>query len=325
MRVSAYLKNKQPIVYRTFSNALSKGTVTHSYLLMGEEGTPLKETALYLAKSLLCDHPEPLADETCVTCERVDKEEYPDLLLLDGSEKNIKKEEILSLVNDFQKTPMERKGVMIYIVNMVENMSVEAVNSLLKFLEEPTPNTYAFLTTRNESKVLPTIISRCQTLRLHLVPRYEVIEEALSLGVSQNDAEMLAFFYNDGSLIKERSETKAYQNAKAAFDHAIEGLDEGPSFARYTFEKDVTSALGDKPSARFFFDMLSVFFQDLVAKKVGDAVNLTSYDKILGELSQSLPHLEESLIAIMTLRGDIELNVNMSLLLGHLVNTITKE
>ena len=71
--------------------------------------------------------------------------------------------------------------------------------------------------------------------------------------------------------------------------------------------------------------MLSLFFQELAKVKAGDAINLTSYANILDELAVKLPHIEESLLEIMTLKSDIELNVNTALLLSHLVNTITKE
>ena len=325
MKIAGYLKEKQPILYRTFANALKNNTVTHSYLIIGEAGTPLLETATFLAKSLLCDHPNPMADETCITCERVDQGAYPDFLLLDGKEKSIKKEDVVSLVADFQRTPLEQKGIMIYVVNLVENMTVEAINSLLKFLEEPSPNTYAFLTTRNESRILPTILSRCQTLRLRLLPRYQIIEEAISIGVQQDDAELLSYFYNNAELIKKECASIEYSNAKNALGATIEGLNQNPSYARYVIEKEVLPLLNDKPSARYYFDMLSLFFQELSKVKAGDDINLASYVNILNELAIKLPHVEESLLEIMTLKSDIESNVNMALLLSHLVNTITKE
>jgi hypothetical protein len=95
--------------------------------------------------------------------------------------------------------------------------------------------------------------------------------------------------------------------------------------ARYVMEKDVTPLLNDKPSARFYFDMLSLAFQDIVAAKNGQPIKLASYANIIKDLAKKLPHVESSLLAIMTLRSQIELNLNISLLLGHLVNTITKE
>ncbi|MBO4540400.1 MAG: hypothetical protein J5736_00275 [Bacilli bacterium] len=329
MRIKGYVEKKQPILYRTFSGALEKGVVTHSYLLLGEAGIPLKEIAVYLAKSLLCDHPNPLADEECICCQRIENEEYPDLVILDGSENAIKKEEVLNLVNGFQKTPLEKKGIMIYIVNMVENMGVEAVNSLLKFLEEPTPNTYAILTSQNESKVLPTIISRCQSIRLRLSPIYEVIQEAVALGVSQQDAEILANFYNDADLVKEQSQNSAYQGAKKSADAFLDALNSGFDYGRYIMEKAIAPVLGarevGKSSARFFFDILILFFQDICRKNAGDEIKLSAYATIIGALAEKLPHAEQTLLAIMNTRGDIERNVNMGLLLAHVAHIITKE
>ncbi len=58
MRFGDYLEKKQPLVYRTFANAIENKRLAHAYLLCGESGTPLLETAKYMAKSLICDHPK---------------------------------------------------------------------------------------------------------------------------------------------------------------------------------------------------------------------------------------------------------------------------
>ena len=325
MSLGTYLKNKQPLVSKSFSYALTHDQLAHAYLITGEAGTPLKETALYLAKSIICDNPNPLACEECITCQRIERAEYPDFVFLNGEEDSIKKEEVRDTVNLFQTTPLERKGVMIYVIHLVENMTPEAVNSLLKFLEEPNTSTYAILTTQNEDRVLPTIVSRCEKLRLILTPRGEVLEEALSLGVAKEDAEILSHFHNDGSLIQAAAADENYQKLKIALVDAVEALTRSTNFARYIFEKDVTALLTSKPAARFFFDMLTLFFRDIVAKKAGNPIALTSYDKIIAEAAKKLPHAESSLLSVMTLRGEIELNIKIGLLLTHLVNVLTKE
>ena len=166
MQVGKYLQNKQPIIYRTFVRALEQGHLSHAYLISGNPGTPLLDVAKYLAKSILCDDPDPLACNNCITCLRIDDNNYPDFIVLNGEESSIKKKQITGIESQFEKTAFEAKGKMIYIIHLVENMSVEAVNSILKFLEEPESEIYAFLTTNNENNVLPTIISRCQLLRL---------------------------------------------------------------------------------------------------------------------------------------------------------------
>ena len=162
MQIEKYLKNHQPIIYQTFTNSLKNNSLSHAYLLVGNPGTPLLETATFLAKSILCDEPSPLACSNCITCLRIESENYPDVIILDGSKATIKKEDVLNIESRFEKTAFETKGIMIYVVHLVENMTLEAVNSILKFLEEPEGEVYAFLTTNNLNNVLPTIISRCQ-------------------------------------------------------------------------------------------------------------------------------------------------------------------
>ncbi len=325
MSLAQYLKNRQPLVTKSFCYGLSHDQLAHAYLLTGEAGTPLKETARYLAKSIICDHPNPLACEECITCQRIDHEEYPDFVFLDGEEESIKKEDVQETLTLFQKTPLERKGVMIYVIHLVENMTLEAVNSLLKFLEEPSPWTYAILTTQNEEKVLPTIVSRCEKLRLILTPRDEVLKEALDLGVVQDDAEILSYFYNDASLLQLEAQKESFQKLKVALTDSIEALNRSANFARFTFETEVTPLLSTKASARFFFDMLTQFFRDIVAKKAGNPITLTSNATIIEEAAKKLPHVESSLLTIMTLRGEIELNIRVGLILAHLVNVLTKE
>lgn len=92
MQVGKYLQNHQPIIYKTFTNAIKNNHLSHAYLLVGNPGTPLYEVAHYLPKSILCDEPNPLACNSCITCLRVDDNNYPDFIVFDGSKGMIKKE-----------------------------------------------------------------------------------------------------------------------------------------------------------------------------------------------------------------------------------------
>ena len=325
MGIGEYIKNHQPLAYRTFANALEKGRLSHAYLLMGEAGIPLKETAIYLAKSILCDHPSPFADLTCRTCQRIDASDYPDFVCLDGSENSIKKDEVGNVLANFNQTALERKGIMVYVIHEVENMTIEAINSLLKFLEEPSPNTFAILTTRNESKVLPTIISRCESLRMLLVPQEQVIQEATSIGVGKNDAEILSFFNNDASLIAEQVETTDYQNAKLAFETMLEAFGEKPEYARYVMEKTIIPLINSKKSARFYLDMLAMLFEDVASIRRQGRIHLSSYLSQTKVIASSIPNPDRALLEVMTLRGEIDTNINLGLLFTHLIYVIYKE
>lgn len=320
-----YLEQKQPVLFQTFSNALSTYRLAHSYLIQGEAGTPLKETALYLAKSILCDHPSPLACDECITCQRIVSEEYPDLIVFDGEEETIKKEAVENIVASFQKTPLENKGVMIYVLHACENMTPEAANALLKFLEEPTDYAYAILTTRNKERLLPTIVSRCETLPLFLLPREESLEEAIRLEVPQEDAELLSFVINDGPSISLKSKEQSYQNAKQAFLDTLDALGSNASQTRFVLERKVAKSLDSKITARYYFDFLALAYKDRIAIKRGSKPLLPSYAKILDAAAEGMPSPEKTLLSIMTLRKEAETPIHTGLLLTHLSRVLTKE
>lgn len=325
MPIREYVLKNQPILSKTFVTALENKRLSHAYLLLGEPGIPLKEVAFYLAKSILCDSPNPLADETCLTCKRIENNDYPDLIFYNGEENSIKKEDVSFISSSFSKTPLEEKGIMIYIIHQVENMTGEASNSLLKFLEEPSPNTYAILTSQNEARILPTIISRCETIRLLLKPKEEVKLDAINNGVSTIDAELLSPFYNDASLIEQISKDEDYLKAKDAFLSTLDALANDSSYARYILEKSVMPVITTKPNARKFFDFLSCAIEDAVSIKNNEKITLESLKGTISQINNSIPSLEDALLNTLTLRGEIESNINLGLLLAHLITLICKE
>ncbi len=325
MAISGYIKEKQPFIYRTFCNAIKEGKLSHAYFISGELGTPLKETAIFLAKSLLCDHPDPLACEECITCQRIEKGEYPDFIFLDGEEETIKKDEVRNLTASFSQTALEVKGKMVYVINHIENMKNDVANSLLKFLEEPPSNTYAILTSQNESKVLPTILSRCESLRLLLAPRKEVIDEAIALGTPEEDAQILSHFINDASLLKKKVDEEGYTLIKDCLLEFLDALPSSKHKARFIVEKDVVANVKGKPQLRMFFDMLTLFLEEALTYKTGGSIYLEAYATILKELGDKLPGLEANLLEVMSMRSEIELNINGGLLLTHLVSVLCKE
>ncbi len=325
MNVGPYLKEKQPIAYETFSRALSEKKLAHAYLLVGERGIPLKEIGEYFAKSILCDNPSPLADETCETCSRISRLDYPDYRFYDGSDTSIKKDEVQSLIRYFEQTPLEEKGIMVYLIHCVEGMTVEAENSLLKFLEEPNPCAYAILTTKNESKVLPTIISRCQEIRLLVSSREEVLNACKTAGIEEKDAELLSFFLNDAELIKEESQSKTYINAKMAFEAIIEALSESNKHARFVAENEAIGYLKERPSLRYFFEFMTVFYQDVVASRYLSPLKMPSYAKISQAIAQSCSDPSQALLSLMKMRQEIDTNINGGLLVLHMLHTLNKE
>ena len=325
MQIEKYLEEYQPVIYKTFVNALDSNKLSHAYLLSGSIGMPLKEAALYLAKSILCDDRKPLACNNCITCVRVDEGNYPDLMVFDGEERKIKKGDIEKITTSFDKTALEEKGIMIYILHLVETMTPIAVNSLLKFLEEPGKNIFAFLTTENETKVLPTIISRTQVLRFREIDRAKIIKDAVFDGVFEEDTQILSGFYNDSNTIKKVANSKEYEVAKQALNDQLESLCMSPDDAIFSCQKLIVPALKTQDTTRLYIKMLTEIFKDLLNLSVNENITLKSYDNILHELLNHVTHIDKSLIMLMSSLKKLDLNVNTGLLLDHIVYEITKE
>ena len=325
MQIDKYLQEYQPVIYKTFVNALETKKLSHAYLLSGSIGMPLKEVAVYLAKSLLCDNPNPLACNECITCLRVDEGNYADMMVFDGENAKIKKGDIEKITSNFDKTALEDKGIMIYVLHLVETMTAVAVNSLLKFLEEPGKNIFAFLTTENESKILPTIISRTQVLRFREIDRSKIIKDAENMGVIAEDAEILSGFYNDAKTIKEISESKEYETAKQALTDQLNSLLISPDDAVFTNQRFIVPSLKQQNIARLYIKMLTEIFKDLLNLSVNESITLKSYDNILHELLNHVSHIDKSLIVLMSSLKKLDYNVNVGLLLDHIIYSITKE
>ncbi|MBE6134010.1 MAG: hypothetical protein E7178_05020 [Erysipelotrichaceae bacterium] len=330
MQVEKYLKNYQPTIYKTFVQAMEKGKLSHAYLLVGSKGVPLLEIATFLAKSLLCDEPSPLACNNCISCLRVDDNNYPDCIILDGAEKLISKDAVDTISHQFERTPLETKGIMVYVLNCIEYMREEAINSILKFLEEPQEGVYAFLTTNNENAILPTIVSRCQTLHLKAIDRNLVIEQAVDLGVEKGDAELLSYFYNDGELIYEiinnEEESEYYFACKKALEELLNALKNGDNdYAVYYVQSKISPLVNKKESFRFFLDCLITVFEDLLNIQNNRPITLTNYDTILQDILDN-NHIDVSscLLELLKQRNMIGLNLNIPLQLDHIILSIVR-
>ena len=147
---------------RTLKRAVETGRVAHAYLFSGPRGTGKTSTAKVLAMGLNCSEgPTSEPDGTCDSCRAIINNSSMDVLEMDAAS-NRGIDEIRDLRDKVNLAPTQGR-MKVYIIDEVHMLTTEAFNALLKMLEEPPEHVVFVLATTERHKVLPTIISRCQS------------------------------------------------------------------------------------------------------------------------------------------------------------------
>lgn len=262
------LKKNQPVAYKILENALISKNYAHAYLFVGEKGTGKLNTAYLLAQSLMCEHGG-FACETCPTCQRIKENNFADMIIVDGKDVSIKKKDILQIQERFTKTAVETTNKKVYILNLIENATAEALNSLLKFLEEPTSDVIAILITEQIDKILPTIQSRCQKIPFKRMSVHESLEFARNLELSELDAYLCSHLVNNIDEIQLLNEDENYQHARDWAMDTIENLINDPYMVLFNLQKDAFNDKkgNDRIEFLYFVDILNVFFRSCILKE----------------------------------------------------------
>jgi len=153
----------QDAVAKTLKNAIAIDRVAHAYLFTGTRGVGKTTMARILAKSLNClkyDSPTTTPCCECESCLGISDGSDIDVLEIDGAS-NTGVEHIRELRQNAIYRPA-RSRFKIYIIDEVHMLSTSAFNALLKTLEEPPDHVKFIFATTESSKILPTILSRCQ-------------------------------------------------------------------------------------------------------------------------------------------------------------------
>lgn len=158
-------KNGQAIAYNTMMNAINNNKLSHAYLFNSNGNPDVMDIVLSFVKSIVCLEYD---DESSAikVCMRIDEGNYLDVMVIEPDGLWIKKNQIIDLQNEFSKKAVEGRKK-IYIIKSADKMNVQTANSILKFLEEPVDDIIAILIVDNINLVLPTILSRCQIIKLN--------------------------------------------------------------------------------------------------------------------------------------------------------------
>lgn len=193
--------------------------VPNSLLFAGADGIGKKQFALEIAKSFVCQNPQNFeACDHCDACRRAARFNFPKSDDRDAFKKVIfsqhadigqvvpyHKNILVDAIRDLEKEANFRPFVAsarFFIVDDADRMNASASNALLKTLEEPDAKSYIFLITSRPDALLPTIRSRCQTIRFAPMQPIEIENYLLQTKRFAHDDAALLARLADGKLAR---------------------------------------------------------------------------------------------------------------------------
>ena len=157
----------QTHIIQTLKNAIIQNRIAHAYLFCGPRGTGKTSIAKIFAKTLNCTNSQDAPCGICENCKMAANGSHPDIIEIDAASNN-GVDEVRNLIDKVKYAPMQGK-YKIYIIDEVHMMTSGAFNALLKTIEEPPAHVIFIFATTEPNKVLPTIISRCQSFDFNKV------------------------------------------------------------------------------------------------------------------------------------------------------------
>lgn len=298
-----------------FKYAIEKQRLSHLYLISGSLGVTKKNVVkeiAYLIFKHYADYP--------TLRQQLDNFNHPNLVYIAKEGTTIKKEQIMSLQQEFSKTSLV-SGPRIFVIEQAETMSNQAANSLLKFLEEPKDSeTIGFLLVDDINFMLPTIQSRAQVIRLTDTSEDDFIKTLIEQEIDIKNAHFIA------SLTKEVSEAHAlfsdqkYIDTVQFIDTIITWLDEPNSSLTPLFMKVGQMLYQDKQYIIFILDILCQVCLDILHIHMNQKVQ---YEFMKEDLLEFVKHIKSDTAQRIILRlqetiKNLRLPVNINLSLSSL-------
>lgn len=266
---------------------LTRDSVRHAYLFTGSPGLGRRTLALRFAQALNCPNPVGPAEPCgkCKTCQQIDRMQYSDLAVLQAEKEGgtLKVEQIRTVRQSLTLKPYQGNYRVALFLRFQE-ANPNAANALLKTLEEAPTHAILVLTADNAEQLLPTIVSRCEVLRLRPLP-VETVESYLKeRGADDESARLLAHVSGGrpGYALRLMDDKDALEfRAKRLNDLQI--LLKSTRCERFTYAEKLTERkkkdAGTEENFRETLLLWLSFWRDVLMRASGSAAPLTNVDK----------------------------------------------
>lgn len=167
----------QKALVQTLKNAIANNKLAHAYLFCGPRGVGKTTCARIFAKTINCEHrtADGEACNECESCRAMGEQRSYNVYELDAASNN-SVDNIRELIDQVQIPPQIGK-YKVFIIDEVHMLSTAAFNAFLKTLEEPPKHAIFVMCTTEKQKILPTILSRCQTYDFQRISMQDIADQ----------------------------------------------------------------------------------------------------------------------------------------------------
>lgn len=308
-------------------NAIAADKISHAYILNGPDKAGKKMLAEAFAMTLQC---EAHGDEPCMechSCKQAVSHNQPDIIYVTHEKPNtLSVEDIRTqLVNDIEVKPYSSK-YKVYIIDEAEKMNPQAQNAMLKTIEEPPAYAVILLLTTNADSFLPTILSRCVTLNIKVVPDAKIkkyLMEECHVPDYQADV-CVAFAQGNVGKAMALAASDEFKELKAS---AVQLLKRIHDIELYEFKEAIKQISDYKLEINDYFDIMMIWFRDiLLYKATTDANGLIFKDEVYDIKQQasksSYSGIETILEGLEKAKVRLKANVNFDLVIELLLLTL---
>jgi len=261
-------------------NHLSNNQLRHAYLFTGSQGVGRRTLALRFIKAINCSQPKTpgYPCHVCRACKLIDKVQHPDLSVIqaDTVGGTLKVNQIRELQHILSLTPYEA-NYRVALILRFEEANPNAANALLKTLEEPESRVILILTAQDSESLLPTIVSRCEVLRLRPHP-LEILSRGLQdhFGSNPDDANLHAHISEGrpGRALRLLQNPGMMEKRQTCLEDLVRLIPAG-ILERFDF---VEILVKDKELLNFLLQVWSSFWRDIYLTLSGSSVQITNID-----------------------------------------------
>ncbi|HET7521856.1 MAG TPA: DNA polymerase III subunit delta' [Bacillales bacterium] len=315
------LRKTQPTAANILTGSFRKGRMAHAYLFQGNKGTGKRETAFLFAKRYFCREANGLEPcGGCRDCRRIDSGNHPDVHVIAPDGLSIKKEQVTDLLKEFSYRGVESRRKL-YILQHADKMTIQAGNSLLKFLEEPGMMTCAVLITEQIQQMLATVISRCQVVSF-TPPAPKTVEAA----IDHPDAAVKKAAARLTNSVEEAQALCAdewFAQARKIVIQLTEGLRKRPHETFIFLEDQWHAHFHNKNLLQLGLDLLLLWYRDVMFfhfGKSGEVVYTDQRKRLEDEgVHSSGERAAAQMTAVLGARRRLDANVSPELVMEQLV------